>query len=58
MRRPHIKKFYKTDTPKSGNSDSKYNIENFKNQKSNEKKPRKFEKIKNIYEEASNQKVL
>ena len=31
-------KFYKTDPPKSGNSDSKYNFEIFKNLKSNSKK--------------------
>ena len=31
IRRPQIKKFYKTDSPKSGNSDSKYNLEIFKN---------------------------
>ena len=35
IRRPQIKKFYKTDPPKSGNSDSKYNFEIFKNQKLN-----------------------
>ena len=33
--RPQIKKFYETDPPKSGNSDSKYNFDIFKNQKSN-----------------------
>ena len=33
MRRPQIKKFYKRHPPKSGNSDSKYNFEIFKNQK-------------------------
>ena len=38
IRRPQIKKFYKTDPPKSGNYDSKYNLEIFKNQKSNSKK--------------------
>ena len=32
MRRPQIKKFYKTHPPKSGNSDSKYTLEIFKNQ--------------------------
>ena len=37
--RPQIKNFYKTDPPKSGNSDSKYNIEIFKNQKLNSKTP-------------------
>ena len=58
IRRPQIKKFYK-QTPKIGNSDSKLNFKIFKNQKSNsEKTPLKFQKIKNIYKEASNQKVL
>ena len=38
IRRPQIKKFYKTDSPKSGNSDSKYNFEIIKNQKLNSKK--------------------
>ena len=33
IRRPQIKKFYKRDTPKSRNSDSKYNFQIFKNQK-------------------------
>ena len=37
-KKPQIKKFHKTDYPKSGNSDSKYNFEIFKNQKSNSKK--------------------
>ena len=31
-------KFYKNKPPKSGNSDSKYNVEIFKNQKSHSKK--------------------
>ena len=35
IRRPQIKKFYKTYPTKSGNSDSKYNFKIFKNQKSN-----------------------
>ena len=34
-KKPQIKKFHKTDPPKSGNSDSKYNFEIFKNHKSN-----------------------
>ena len=34
-KKPEIKKFHKTHPPKSGNSDSKYNIKIFKNQKSN-----------------------
>merc|ERR1712208_26026 len=33
MRRPQIKKFYKRHPPKSGNSDSKYTLEIFKNKK-------------------------
>ena len=37
-KKPQIKKFHKTDPPKSGNSDSKYNFKIFKNQKSNSKK--------------------
>ena len=49
-------KFYKTDPPKSGNSDSKYNLKIFKNKKIKLKKdPLKFQKIKNTYKEASNQ---
>ena len=39
-----IKKFYKTDSTKSGNSDSKNNIEIFKNQKSNSKKTPRIKK--------------
>ncbi len=39
MRMPQIKKFYKRHPPKSGNSDSKYTLEIFKNQKSNSKRP-------------------
>ena len=39
-----IKMFYKTDPPKSGNSDSKYNFKIFKNQKSNSKKTPKVPK--------------
>ena len=35
IKRPQIKKFDKTDPTKSGNSDSKYNFEIFKNQNSN-----------------------
>ena len=37
IRRPQIKKLYNTDPPVSGNSNSKYNFEIFKNQKSNSK---------------------
>ena len=56
---PQIKRFYKTEPPKSGNFDSKYNFEIFKKPKIKLKKdPLKFQKIKNIYKEASNQKVL
>ena len=46
MRRPQIKKFYKRHPPKSGNSDSKYTLEIFKNQKSNSKKTLRFQKVK------------
>ena len=53
-----IKKFYKTYPYKSGNSDSKYNFEIFKNQNQTKNDALKFQKIKNIYKEASNQKVL
>ena len=49
------KKVHKTDLPKSGNSDSKYNFEIFKIQKSNSKNL-KFKKNYNIYKETSNQK--
>ena len=38
IRRPQIKKFYKTDPPKSGNFDSKNNFKIFKNQQSNSEK--------------------
>ena len=51
IRRPQIKKFYKTDPTKSGNSDSKPKVEL-------KKDPLKFQKIKNIYKDASNKKVL
>ena len=39
IRRPQIKKFYKTDPTKSGNTYSKCNFKIFKKQKSNTKKP-------------------
>ena len=39
-------KVYKTEPPKSGNSNSKYNFESFKNQKSNSKKTLKVKKSK------------
>ena len=62
MRRPQIKKFYKTHPPKSGNSDSKYTLEiqksNSKFRNQTPKRPPKIPKIKNIYKEASYQKVL
>merc|ERR1712101_73947 len=58
IRRPQIKKFYKTGPPKVGiviqNTILKFS--NTKNQ--TQKRPPKFPKIKNIYKEASNQKVL
>ena len=34
-KKPQIKKFHKTDSPKSENSDSKYNFKIFKKQNSN-----------------------
>merc|ERR1712208_97442 len=59
IRRPHIKKFHKTDPPKNGNSDSKKQFQNFQKPKIQLKKDTlKFQKIKNIYKEASNRKVL
>ena len=83
IRRPQIKKFYKTEPTKIGNSDSKYNFKIFKTKSQTQKDPLKqgiliqnsisqfkklkiklkkdplkFQKIKNIYKEASNQKVL
>ena len=39
-----MKKFYKTNPSKSGNSDSKYNFQIFKNQKLNSKRPPKVPK--------------
>merc|ERR1712089_58147 len=57
-KKPQIKKFYKTDPPKVGiliqNTISKFSKPKFKLKKD----PLKFQKIKNIYKEASNQKVL
>merc|ERR1711867_197045 len=44
-----IKKFDKTDPPKSGNCDSKYNLEIFKNQKSNSKKAPESSKKSKTY---------
>merc|ERR1712115_525967 len=47
FKKPQIKKFIKQTPPKSRNSDSKYTLEIFKNQKSNSKKdPLKFQKLK------------
>ena len=47
MRRPKIKNFYKKRPPKSGNSNSKYNLKIFKNQISNsEKTPSSSKKSK------------
>ena len=58
-KKPQIKKFHKTDPPKSGNSDSKYNFKIFKTKNQTKKMgPRKFQKVKNIYKEASNQNVV
>ena len=59
IRRPQIKRFYITHPTKSGNSDSKYNFEIFIKPKIKIKKdPLNFQNIKNLYKEASNQKVL
>ena len=45
MRGPQIKKLCKTDTPKCGHSDSKYNLKIFKNQKYlTQKRPPKVSK--------------
>ena len=55
---PQIKKFYKTDPPKVGiliqNTISKFS----KTKNLTQKDPQKLQKIKNIYEKASNKKVL
>ena len=57
-KKPQIKKFHKTDPPKMGmliqNTTSKFSKPKIKLKKD----PLKFQKIKNIYKEASNQKVL
>merc|ERR1712243_61409 len=45
-KKPQIKKFHKTDPPKSGNSDSKYNVEIFKTKNQTQKRPPKFPKKK------------
>merc|ERR1712243_315940 len=58
IRRPQIKKFYKTDPTKSGNFDSKCNFKILKTKNQTQKDPLMFQNIKNIYKEASNQKVL
>ncbi len=44
--KPQIKKFHKIDLLKNGNSDSKYNFEIFKHQKSNQKDPPNLKKSK------------
>ena len=49
--------FYKTDHTQIKNSDSKYNLEIFKNQKSNSKRPPKLSKNQKQYKEASNPQV-
>ena len=58
MRRPQIKKFYKTDPPNVGiliqNTISKFS----KTKNQTQKRPPKVKKNQNIYKEASNQKVL
>merc|ERR1711895_129131 len=48
-KKPQFKKFDKTDPPKSGNCNSKYNFEIFKNQKSNSKKAPKSSKKSKTY---------
>merc|ERR1712115_439271 len=51
FKKPQIKKFIKQTPPKSRNSDSKYTLEIFKNQKSNSKQApqfKKFSKTKNL----------
>merc|ERR1712115_489510 len=47
FKKPQIKKFIKQTPPKSRNSDSKYTLEIFKNQKSNSKNtPKSYKKLK------------
>ena len=48
-KKPQIKNFHKTDPPKSGNSDSKYNFEIFKNQNQTKKRPPKVPKKSKTY---------
>ena len=50
--------FYKIDPPKSGISYSNTISKFSKTKNQTEKRPPKFQKIKDIYKEASNQKVL
>ena len=52
--RPQIKKFYKTDPPKSGNSDSKHNFKFTKTENQTQKRPTKVPKNQKIYKEVSN----
>ena len=57
-KKPQIKKFHKTDPPKVGNL-IQNTISKFSKIKNlTQKRPPKVPKIKNIYKEASNQKVL
>ena len=58
-KKPQIQKFHKTDPPKSGNSNSKYNFKKIlKTKNQTQKGPLKFPKVKNIYKEASNKNVV
>ena len=58
-KKPQIKKFQKTDPPQKWEFGFKIQFQNFQKPKVKLKKdPLKFQKIKNIYKEASNQKVL
>merc|ERR1712239_58616 len=59
IRRPQMKKFYKTDPPPKVGIMIQNTISKFSKTKIKLKKdPLKFQKIKNIHKEASNQKVL
>merc|ERR1711867_188768 len=57
IRRPQIKKFYKTDPPKVVILIQNTILKFSKTKNQTQKIPLKFKKIKNIYKEASNQKV-
>ena len=49
IRKPQIKKFYKTEPPKSGNFDSKYNLKISKTKNQAQKRPPKAQKNKKKY---------